>query len=106
MKKFTLCITAVLLLITFNPMQINAQAPKASNAIEANPVAEEAEARGLLYRLDEIRQMDKSKLSSAEKGNLRSEIKAKKKKLKQINGGVYLSTGAIILIIILLIILL
>ncbi|MDZ4757809.1 MAG: hypothetical protein SGJ10_06675 [Bacteroidota bacterium] len=105
MKKFTLCIATVLLSITFNPMHANAQAPKASNAIEANPAAEEAEARGLLYRLDEIRHMDKSKLSHQEKKNLKGELSTIKKKLSDLNGGIYIS-GGLLLIIILLIILL
>lgn len=58
----------------------------------------------LLQRLDEIKTMDKSDLSSAEKKELRTEVRTIKEKLAAAGGGVYLSLGAIIIIGILLII--
>lgn len=57
-------------------------------------------------RLLEIRDMDKSKMSNAERRELRKEVKAIKEELAQISGGVYLSIGAIIVILLLLILLL
>ncbi len=65
-----------------------------------------AMAKTLLARLDEIKAMDKSNLSRLEKKELRIEVRETKAKLKSMNGGVYLSTGAIIIIILLLILLL
>ncbi len=50
--------------------------------------------------------MDKSDLKHSEKKVLRKEVRSIEKQLKQNNGGVYLSVGAIIIIILLLIILL
>lgn len=55
-------------------------------------------------RVDEIRAMDKSDLSRAEKKALRKELKQLKQEARAMGGGVYLSVGAIIIIILLLII--
>ena len=71
-----------------------------------SPEISESSTRKLLDRLDEINTMDKSKLTPFEKKQLRKEVRATKKEIKQIGGGVYISAGAIILILILLIILL
>lgn len=60
----------------------------------------------LTYRLNEIKEMDKTKLSSTEKKELKNEVRTIKKQLKAVGGGVYLSVGAIIIIILLLILLL
>jgi|GEM_PF-543468 len=57
-------------------------------------------------RLIEINAIDKSLMTRQQKHEKRKEVKEIQKQLKQISGGVYVSTGAIILIIILLIILL
>ncbi len=65
-----------------------------------------AEVKVMLNRLDEIKKMDKSELSSSEKKSLRKEVRAIKTNLKASGNGVYLSVGAIIIIVLLLIILL
>lgn len=72
------------------------------------PVTEnrEAEAIRLKNRLEEIKALDKRQLSAMEKKALRGEVRAIKKELAAMSGGVYLSIGAIILIILLLILLL
>jgi len=60
----------------------------------------------LTNRLNEIHQMDKSKLNSPEKKQLRSEVRSIKKQLREMGeGGIYISVGAIIIILLLLIIL-
>lgn len=58
-----------------------------------------------MARLNEIKSMDKSKLTHAERKALRKEVKAIKDSKKDLNGGVYLSVGAIIIIVLLLILL-
>jgi hypothetical protein len=73
---------------------------------EKTPKNESAEAKIVLSRLDEIKAMDKSNLTSHEKKQLRTEVKTLKANLATLNGGVYLSVGAIIVIILLLILLL
>ena len=67
---------------------------------------QKAELNRITSRVEEIRAMDKSNLSRAEKKELRKELKEMKKKANAIGGGVYLSVGAIIIIILLLILIL
>lgn len=57
-------------------------------------------------RVEEIRHMDKSDLSRAEKKELRKELRELKSQARAMGGGVYLSVGAIIIIILLLILIL
>jgi len=72
----------------------------------ANPKEVPAEVKIMLNRLEEIKAMDKSEMSSTEKKALRKEVKAIKSSLKASGNGVYLSVGAIIIIVLLLILLL
>jgi len=67
-------------------------------------VPKEVRAKQIESRLVEIREMDKTNLSSTEKKELRKEVKSLKKEAR--SGGIYLSVGAIIIIILLLILLL
>ncbi|WP_228779962.1 hypothetical protein [Aquiflexum lacus] len=60
----------------------------------------------LKNRLEEIKKMDKSSLTKAERIELRKELRETKKEITRNNGGVYLSVGALILVIVLLILLL
>ena len=88
----------IVLSLTIMPTQIFA----ANNTPKEAP----AEVKVMLNRLDEIKAMDKSELSSVEKKELRMEVRTIKKELKSSGNGVYLSVGAIIIIILLLILLL
>jgi Skp family chaperone for outer membrane proteins len=56
-------------------------------------------------RVNEIKDLDKSKLTSAEKKELRTELKALKKEARK-GGGIYISTAAVVIIVLLLVILL
>ncbi len=103
MKKSSLMVVAVLFLLAFSPLQ-----SKAENALPANPTPTEAttesvRAQQLLNRLNEISEMDISAMSRTEKKELRKEVRAIKKDLKQLDGGIYISVGALIIIILLLI---
>ena len=63
----------------------------------------------LMNRLKEIKDMDKSSLTSSEKKALRKELKEMKREARadrDRRSGIYLSVGAIIIIILLLILLL
>ncbi len=76
--------------------------PQTNNsATTENPRAQQ-----LLQRLEDIKDMNKSGLTSSEKKDLRKEVKGIKKEMKTIKGGIYLSVGAIIIVILLLILLL
>lgn len=81
-----------------------------SPAVSAAPTttpseADAARAAVLKNRLEEIKAMDKSRLTRKEKKALRTEVKAIKQEMAAIRGGVYLSVGAIILIVLLIILL-
>lgn len=87
--------------------------PSTISASEKNPIEAEAkskempaEVKNMLNRLEEIKKMDKSNMSRAEKKELRKEVKTIKANLKATGNGVYLSIGAIIIVILLLILLL
>jgi hypothetical protein len=104
MKKLLVCIMMVSALFVFNPTPSLAanEIPKSTPAT----AAEVARAHALVNRLNEIDAMDKATLSGSEKKELRKEVRAMKREMKQSGGGVYVSVGALLLIIILLIVLL
>jgi hypothetical protein len=99
MKKITICILAMLLSCTFNPLNLGAQEP-----VKTESAPEAKQAQQLMNRLEEIKKLDVRKMSHAEKRAVRKEVKTIKTKLHSIGGGVYISAGALILILILLII--
>lgn len=105
MKKFTLYTMLMIASLTFIPNQITA-AVKTPIATTDTPKEVPAEVKVLLVRLDEIKAMDKSELSSTEKKALRKEVRTIKSTLNSNGHGVYLSVGAIIIIVLLLILLL
>jgi hypothetical protein len=106
MKKLTLSLMTVLMLLSFIPTQASAGTNPEKITL-ANPNSAEAkEANVLISRLYEIKAMDMSKMNSAEKKGLRKEVKSIKSELKTLNGGVYLSVGAIIVILLILILIL
>lgn len=109
MKKFIFCLMAIILSLTFLPLQsFGATKEDPSSLVVTKPPepAESAEAKALVTRLDEIKAIDMSTLKSTEKKELRKEVRSIKRELKDISGGVYVSAGALILILILLIVLL
>lgn len=106
MKKITFCLMTTCMALAFNPLHSKAENAVVSSSLVISKAAESAEAKTLIIRLNEINIMDKSKLNSSEKKNLRKEVRAINTKLAPLGGGVYLSVGALVLILILLIILL
>ena len=93
----------MLSLIPSNAMALNEPATELMSTTTSDNAAL---AKTLLAILDEIKAMDKSDLSRLEKKALRIEVRETKAELKSMNGGVYLSVGAVIIIILLLILLL
>ena len=106
MKKLSLNILIVFLSLTFVPTLSQAEKHASSISMVTTETVESVEARALFTRLNEINAIDKSTLKSSEKKNLRKEVRSIKSRLKELEGGIYLSVGAIILIVILLILLL
>ncbi len=70
------------------------------------PSNEEARAKVLTQRLEEIKSTDKTSLTRFQKKELRKETKDIKKEIKKMSNGVYISIGALIIIILLLILIL
>lgn len=73
--------------------------------IEKTPTEIPAEVKTMLNRLEEIKSMDKSDLKPDERKELRKEVRDIKKKIRKSGNGIYISSGAIILILIILLIL-
>jgi Skp family chaperone for outer membrane proteins len=74
----------------------------------ANMTEEQKKARleEIKARVYEIKHMDKSSLTRAERKALKKELKEMNKEARVVSGGVYLSVGAIIIIILVLILIL
>lgn len=105
MKKITFYTLAALLMFGFLTTEVKANSKThLVTSLAANTSS--AEANTYLARLDEINAMDKSTLSPPQKRTLRNEVKTIKKRLLTLDGGVYISVGAIIIILLLIIILL
>ncbi len=104
MKKITFCFMALILSLTFNPLQSAA----AANVVTPTSVVATvpAEVTAAINRLNEIKDMDKSNLSGAEKRELRKEVRSLKREVRSNNRGIYLSLGAAIIIVLLLILIL
>lgn len=104
MKKSTFYATMLIVALTCFPFTGSASEP----VVVGEPVKTEmpAEIKAKLDRLEEIKNMDRSELTRAEKRALRKEVRAIKGEVAAAKGGVYLSVGAIIIIILLLILLL
>lgn len=101
LKRILYPVFIVLVLILFGRDAAAAEVP-------AKPVPSkevEAEIQRLTNRLEEIRNMDFSNMPRGEKKVLKKEVKATKKKIEDLGGGVYISAGALLVIIILLILL-
>lgn len=79
------------------------------NATEKTPATAPkeipAEIQVMLNRLQEIKDIDKSELERSEKKELRKEVRAIKAEIKSTGNGIYISTGAIIIILLLIILL-
>lgn len=106
MKKSVILFFMILTMVSFSlPVMANEKAPT-PNPTTANKVEEiPADVQILLDRLAEIKAMDKSEMKSAERKELRAEVKEIKSTLRAKGNGLYISTGAIIIILLLIIIL-
>ncbi len=106
MKKPALYILIAFLMLAVIPSQLSA----ITDPVPADSLAMDAyEAElviALTARLNEIKDIDKTNMTAAEKRKLRKEVRKIKKDLKAVSGGVYISVGALILIVLLLILLL
>ena len=98
-------ITLILMVATAAPAFASTPTP-VTETILSNTPNTEAQTTILINRLQEIRDMDKSNLSRADKKELREEIRLIKSTLKASRGGLCISVGAAIIIVLLLILIL
>ncbi|MFH2143057.1 MAG: hypothetical protein ABIJ97_11575 [Bacteroidota bacterium] len=105
MKKMTLFIITAFLMFTIIPMQAISDNESVKKSKPETSTVESADIEASIARLDEIKNMDFSGLSSQEKKELRNEVRSIKDILNETGDGVYISVGAIIIIVLLLIIL-
>ncbi len=133
MKTLTLSLITTALLFTYTPTLCVAQGADNSQKLsllepvhtESNPAMEAtdayvltgsqtqaatqareaSQAKDLLFRLEQIKDMDKSNMTRAEKKELRKETRAIRDQLSTLGGGVYITAGGIIIILLLLILL-
>lgn len=105
MKNLTIPFVTVMLMLIMAPIQAAEIAKPTTTTISSNEV-ESAEIKALMARVDEIKAMDKSSLSSSERTALRKEMRLMKKTVNHAHGStVYVSGGLIILIVVLIILL-
>jgi hypothetical protein len=110
MKKLTLCLMTAFMLLTIIPTQLKAEkevTPVSSPATKpAESTETTAEVNAILARLKEIKAMDMSKLSAAEKKELRKEVRQDRVRIRShSNGIIYIGGGTLLLIIILILLL-
>ena len=107
MKKLTvLCIALMLTLGAFSSHAADRTKPLVTS--ETAALTMENEINVLKVRIEAIKAIDRSTLSSAEKKELRTELRGMKRDLNQktqASNGVYISTGLIIVILLLIILL-
>lgn len=98
-------VVVLLTLATTAPTFASPTTPETTTTI-SNTTSEDAKSEILVNRLKEIKDMDKSNLSRADKKAFRIEVKEIKATMKASHNGIYLSVGAIIIVILLLILIL
>ncbi|MGV8945587.1 MAG: hypothetical protein ACOH1N_04105 [Lutibacter sp.] len=101
MKKTRLYLMVMMLSLgAFTTVNASEKTPKTTAPKEIP-----AEIQVMLNRLEEIKEIDKSDLSRAEKKELRKEVRAINTEIRSSNNGIYISVGAIIIILLLIILL-
>lgn len=106
MTKIKLYLATILVVFITFPIPAQAGSESDPKPIKNNQQAQTTEMTRLVNRLEEIKGMDRSALSSTERKELRKEVRGIKEEIAISNGGVYLSVGAVIIIVLLLILLL
>lgn len=106
MKKYILTLAAAGTMMFFSSQPIQASPFKAKEPKELT-AEETLRIEQIENRVAEIQEMDFSELERAEKKALKSELKSLEKEAKALGngGGIYISTGAIIIILLLIILL-
>lgn len=95
------------MLVSSTTMQLSAGTKVDNVPVTTTKSVESSRLAASVARVNEIKAMDKTKLSADERKSLRKELRGIKKDIKdRENNGIYLSLGAIIIIILILILIL
>ena len=105
MNKMNVTLTVVILLFTFFPVKAKTKIVINKNAFALQSTTN-IKSNVLLKRLEVIKEMDKSQMNKEELTNLLTEVRLIKTQLIAVDGGIFISAGAIIVILIVLLFLL
>ncbi|KEO73649.1 seryl-tRNA synthetase [Anditalea andensis] len=105
MKKLSQLLMCLMLFTAVAPSLAEAKGLK--NDTDNTEISAEDQARlsEIDTRVAEIKEMDFSEMTKAEKKEIRNELKSLNKESKQLAGGVYISVGAIIIILLIILLL-
>ena len=101
MNKISIILTIVFLLITFFTLIAKSKNTVVKNTTELYSM--QSQSNLLSSRLKTIQEMDKSQLTQLELNTLLKEVRAIKTQMIVIDGGLFISAGALIVILIVLI---
>lgn len=105
MNKMNLTLTVVILLFTFFSVKAKTKIVINKNVLALQSTTN-IKSNVLLKRLEVIKEMDKSQMNKEELTNLLTEVRLIKTQLIAVDGGIFISAGAIIVILIVLLFLL
>jgi len=105
MNKMSLAITIIILLFTFFSVKAKNKTVTNKNALALQSTSN-IKSNVLLKRLENIKEMDKSQMNKEELTNLLTEVRVIKTQLIAVDGGIFISAGALIVILIVLLFLL
>lgn len=94
-----------IILSNFSINNLNAKSHNETAPLTQTEISAKQNSSILINRINEINAMDKSKLSKKEKTQLKSELKRMKAQVNNTRNGIYISTGAVLLIILIIILL-
>ncbi len=94
-----------IILSNFSINNLNAKSHNETAPLTQTEISAKQNSSILINRINEINAMDKSKLSKKEKTQLKSELKRMKAQVHGSRSGIYISTGAVLLIILIIILL-
>ena len=94
--KNTFYFLALTVVLSLTTISTNAAMVATSQPSEETREQTDSRLAEIKQRVEEIRAIDKSQLSKSERRNLRHELKDMNRELKRREGGIYISTAAII----------
>lgn len=101
MNKISLLLTVMVLLLTFFSVKAKGKAATTKNAMALQSTTNN-KSNVLLKRLELIKEMDKSQMNKEELNNLLAEVRVINTQLIAVDGGIFISAGALIVILIVL----